>query len=386
MLLALGGALILCWLFFDSFVYWSTWLLYWLWKMVDFPLIHQWAGGKINLLADVANHAKQVGWREWLDVMNQTSGILLVFLLPLAVFSGIALARHPILPFRSKRLVNIHSLPSLVSKFAPSVIPVVAASGPDGLMNDTSAANAWALKPETFAANHNLVKHKILDRDAARVVFEAQIGRPLNGFMDWSPYEQALLGVFGLQVFLDDRKAATQLLDDLNRSCLVTGLIKRKNDVMTPLYRLADQAFERVTQAPGVDEWLQSHGSIRSALVGLYGRDLRLPPARFRWLKGVDRTLWYALHSADTAKVFVEGAGVQAQARAEVHAHKLGLPRPGLMVTQAIEGLQTELESVGLVFARESEVAKRRKVSDMPVMTAVYSAQPVQEDEAPASA
>lgn len=386
MLLVLGGTFILCWLFFDSFVYWSTWLLYWLWKMADFPLIHQWAGSKINLLADVANHAKQVGWQEWLDVMNATSGILLVFLLPLVILSGLALAGHPILPFRSKRLVNIRSLPALVSKFAPSVIPVVAASGPDGLMNDTSASNAWALKPETFAMNHNLVKHKVLDRDAARRVFEAQIGRPHNGFLDWSPYEQALLGVFGLQVFLDDRKAATQLLDDLNRSCLVTGLRKRKNESMAPLYRLADQAFERVTQARGVDEWLQSHGSVRSALVGLYGRDLRLPPARFRWLKGVDRTLWYALHSADTAKVFVEGAGVQAQARAEVYAQKLGLPRPGLMVTQAIEGLQTELESVGLVFAREVEVATPRKVSDIPVMTAVYAPQVAQEDDTPAPA
>ncbi|WP_455906587.1 secretion/conjugation apparatus DotM-related subunit, partial [Pseudomonas savastanoi] len=68
----------------------------------------------------------------------------------------------------------------------------------------------------------------------------------------------------------------------------------------------------------------QSHRSMRTALVALYGRDLRLAPVRFRWLKGVNRTLWYALHSADTAKVFVEGAGVQAQARAEVHASKLG--------------------------------------------------------------
>lgn len=312
---------------------------------------------------------------EWIDVMNQTSGIFMLFLVPLVVMSAMGLAQHPALPFRSKRMVNIHTLPGLVSAFAPSVIPVLAASGPDGLMNDTSAANAWALKPEEFADRYNLVQRKVLDLEASRSAFEAQIGGVHNGLSDWTPYERALLAVFGQQVFLDDRKAATRLLDDLNRSCMVSGLLRRKRYSVTPLYRLADKGFERLKQAPGVSEWLESHISVRTALVGLYGRDLRLPPARFRWLKGVDRTLWYALHSADTAKVFVEGAGVQAQARAEVHAQKKGLPRPGLMVTQAIEGLQIELESIGLVYPREVITAKRREVSDVPVMTAIYAVQ-----------
>ncbi len=376
MLLALGAAILLCWLFFDIFVYWTSWTLYWLWKMVDFPFIHVWAGGKINLLAEVANNAKDVTFSEWLEVMNHTSGVLLLFLTPLVIVSGIGLAQHPVLPFRSKRLVNIHTLPGLLSHFAPSVIPVLAASGSDGLMNDTSTGNAWALKPEEFAERYTLVQRKALDREAARAVFEEQVGDVHDGLLGLAPYERALLAVFGLQVFLNDRKAATRLLDDLNRSCMVKGLLRPKTYSLTPLYGLADAGFERVAKAPGVSEWLQSHRSMRTALVGLYGRDLRLAPARFRWLKGVNRTLWYALHSADTAKVFVEGAGVQAQARAEVHAHKLGLPRPGLMVTQAIDGLQAELESIGLVFARHVVTARRREASDLPVMAAVYAVQP----------
>ncbi len=376
MLLALGAAILLCWLFFDIFVYWTTWTLYWLWKMVDFPFIHVWAGGKINLLADVANNAKDVTFSEWLEVMNHTSGVLLLFLTPLVIVSGIGLAQHPVLPFRSKRLVNIHTLPGLLSRFAPSVIPVLAASSSDGLMNDTSTGNAWALKPEEFAERYTLVQRKALDREAARAVFEEQVGDVHDGLLGLAPYERALLTVFGLQVFLNDRKAATCLLDDLNRSCMVKGLLRPKTYSLTPLYGLADAGFDRVAKAPGVSEWLQSHRSMRTALVGLYGRDLRLAPARFRWLKGVNRTLWYALHSADTAKVFVEGAGVQAQARAEVHAHKLGLPRPGLMVTQAIDGLQAELESIGLVFARHVVTARRREASDLPVMAAVYAVQP----------
>ncbi|CAI1175061.1 Uncharacterised protein [Serratia entomophila] len=348
--------------------------MYWLWTAVDAPRIHNWTGGKINLLADTANHAASITFDEWLNVMNSTSGILLLFLVPIVVASFIALAQHPVLAFRSKRPINVHTLPGLVSGFAPSVMPVLAmASGPDGLMNDPAPANVWALKPEDFTTQHQLVQRKTLDRTVAADVFTAQLGKTMCNVTNWHPYERALLAVFGLQVFLNDRAAASRLLDDLNRSCVVRRFLRRKRVSPVPLFRLANAAFERVVQAPGVNEWLAGHGYVRSALVGLYARDLRLPPARFRWLKGVDRTLWYGLHSADTAKVFVEGAGIAAQARAEVRASKLGLPRPSIMVDQAVEGLQADLESLGLVYPYTPVVISRRQATEQSVMSAVYA-------------
>lgn len=173
----------------------------------------------------------------------------------------------------------------------------------------------------------------------------------------------------------------SRLLDALNRSCLVGCWLRRRVSPV-PLFRLAMPLFARVMAAPAVGGWLALHGSVRSALVGLYARDLRLPPARFRWLKGVDRTLWYGLHSADTAKVFVEGAGITAQARAEVRAGKLGLPRPGIMVEQAVEGLQADLESLGLVYPYTPGVIRRRQAVEQSVMSAVYAvtAQPDNEE------
>lgn len=378
-MLTIAGAFILCWLFFDSFVYFTCWVLYWLWMIVDFQQIHPWVASKINLLANLANRAKMATFQEWLMVMNQTSGILFVGLLPLVFTSGFGLAQHPRLAFRSKRLINIHTLPQLVSSFAPAVIPVLAASGRDGLMNDTSAENAWALKPEEFAERHALIDRRVLNEDRARAVFEAQLGPQLDALEAWQPHEKALLTVFGLQVFLDDRKAAMALLDDLNRSCMIKGL-RRRQPSYTPLYTLADKGFARVQAAPGVREWLATHGFRRSALAGLYGRDLRLPGAKFRWLKGVDRTLWYGLHSADTAKVFVEGAGITAQARAESHAKKLGLPRPGQMVDEALRGLQAELESIGQVHPREEVTRRHREVDQVEsIMDAAYSVDPIAE-------
>jgi intracellular multiplication protein IcmP len=373
LLLMVCAILFLCWLFFDRFVYWTSWVLYWLWMLVDFPSIHVWAGGKINLLANLANHAQQATFDEWLDVMNQTSGVLMIFLLPLVVISAWFLAQHPMLPFRSRRLVNIHTLPKIVSAFSPAVIPVLAGSGPDGLMNDTSPENAWGQWPEELAEQNNLVKRQVLDREAARVSFESQLGRLHSGPENWEPHERALLAVFGAQVFLNNRKAALRLLDDLNRSCLVKGFIGRKDSVRPPLYSLANKLFAQVAKSEGFAELLQTHGYARTAMVGLYGRDLRLPPAKYRWLKGVDRTLWYALHTADTAKVYPEGTGVVAQARAESKARDLSLPRPGILVTKAVDGLQAELESIGQVFSLEIKEPRQREIAAETAMAAVYA-------------
>lgn len=358
----------LCWIFFSDFVRWSCWSLYWLWRLADFPAIHRYAAERINLLAATGNGAESVGLSQWRDVMNLTAGILFVPLIPLLTVAGWLLASHPGLGFRSRRAINIHSLPRVMLTFAPSVIPVMASDQKDGLMNDTTQENAWALTPEEFAEQHGLVRRRILDRDAARAVFDAQTGPGMMAPADWQPHERALLAVFGLQVFAGDRKAATKLLDDLNRSCMTKRPFRAPVFCRIPDWRIAEAQLSRVLASPGVSEWLNTHGTVRSALAGLYGRDLRLPPARFRWLKGCDRTLWYGLHTADTAKVFVEGSGIIAQARAEIKAAKMGLPRPALMTDEAIAGLQLELEQLNLVYPRSQRQlpAKLRREATFP--------------------
>lgn len=371
-MVTLGLALLLCWLFFADFVRWSCWFLYWLWRFADFPQIHRYAAERINLLAATGNGAESVKLTEWRDVMNLTAGILFVPMVPLVAVTSWALARHPALGFRSRRAIDIHSLPRVMATFAPSVIPVLSGHRGDGLMNDTTPENAWALKPEEFAEQHGLIKRRVLDRDAATALFDAQNGPAITSPDQWQPHERALLAVFGLQVFTGDRKAATTLLDDLNRSCMTRRLFRAPEFRSVPDWQVAEKHVARVLASPGVSEWLNMHGTVRSALAGLYGRDLRLPPARFRWLKGCDRTLWYGLHTADTAKVFVEGAGIVAQARAERMAARMNLPRPPLMTDEAVTGLQLELESLGLVYPRDARPKRAKPQRDIPFPDALY--------------
>ncbi|MCE2003848.1 conjugal transfer protein [Enterobacter asburiae] len=371
-LLTCGLVLLLCWLFFADFVRWSCWSLYWLWRLADFPHIHRYAAERINLLASTSNGADSVAFSEWRDVMNHTAGILFVPMLPLVIVTSWALARHPALGFRSRRAIDIHSLPRVMATFAPSVIPVLSGHRGDGLMNDTTPENAWAQKPEEFADVHGLIKRRVLDRAAATALFDAQTGPAMMPPDQWQPHERALLAIFGLQVFSGDRKAATTLLDDLNRSCVIRRPFRAPEFRTVPDWRVAEKHVARVMASPGVSEWLKTHRTVRSALAGLYGRDLRLPPARFRWLKGCDRTLWYGLHTADTAKVFVEGAGIVAQARAEQLAARLGLPCPPLMTSEAVDGLQLELESLGLVYPRDVRPKRAKPQREMPFPDALY--------------
>ncbi|MCV6036702.1 IncI1-type conjugal transfer protein TrbA, partial [Escherichia coli] len=120
-----------------------------------------------------------------------------------------------------------------------------------------------ALTPEAFVEQHTLITNMQLDVAAARRCFMAQLGKPLTSWKDMAPHEKALFAIFGLQYFLDDRKAALKLMDTLNLSCR----IKSKRDsgkFCTPVYSLAKSAFQRVIKSNGAQQWLKQHRYVRS--------------------------------------------------------------------------------------------------------------------------
>ncbi|HBL4937343.1 TPA: conjugal transfer protein, partial [Escherichia coli] len=183
-----------------------------------------------------------------------------------------------------KRIVNIHTLPQIMSKWSPAIVPVLAESrSPDLLMNDDGPERRWAEKPEEFAARHGLITSRMLDREKARDVFISQLGTRLSASPDTlQDYEKALFAVFGLQVLMNNRKAAKKLLDDLNRSCLPRNRKERKRtkNLYRPDFSLAEKTFQKVWQAEGMQEIHATHQYVRTALSDLLGHDIRLPPSQ----------------------------------------------------------------------------------------------------------
>lgn len=342
--------LLIAWLFLPEFVYWSCFILHILWGMVDFGPFHTWAAPRYNLLASTANNAGNISFEEWVSVMEQTTGIMMVFLIPLSTVSLWSWARHPARNWYTRRVLNIRTLPFAMEAISPALAPILSEGDPARLLLDKRRPERRpAQTPEGFAEEHQLISNMQLDVARSRAAFVAQLGRPLTSWKSLAPHEKALFAIFGLQFFLDDRPAAKALMDALNRSCRLKSR-RDKGKFSRPVYALARPAFSRVIRSEGAAKWLREHRYVSSGLVWLYAHDLRLTPPNWLWLKGVDRTLFYALHRANTTKGFIEGAGIVAVARTESEAIRLGLPCPEVCVEEAIDGLRADMVSLGLIW------------------------------------
>ncbi|EHN5211017.1 conjugal transfer protein TrbA [Salmonella enterica] len=353
MLMALALILIAIVIFHSIFYYACCAMLYYLWYLADFASIHTYVAGKINLLAWASNRVEDLSLGEFLEVMNQTAGILYVFMLPVTVYGLVATRNHPLSITRRK--IDIHTLPKIMSTFSPAIIPALQYGDPKTqLLNVDPPEHRSAMTPDEFAISHKLVIGQRLDHERARQAFDAQLGTPLLSESSFSAHERALVAIIGLQVFCDDRSAALELRDALNRSC---GKRQREhgNKRGYPQLSLAEKAFRQVMATPQAKAWVRRHSTTRTALSALHAQDLRLPAGQFRWLKGIDRTLWYVLSSSDRSKCFVEGAGVVTAAQWESLVSQLSkklkvvIPAPENLTAFAVRGLEDDLRNIGMV-------------------------------------
>ncbi|EGK0827415.1 conjugal transfer protein TrbA [Salmonella enterica] len=353
MLMALALILIAIVIFHSIFYYACCAMLYYLWYLADFASIHTYVAGKINLLAWASNRVEELSLGEFLEVMNQTAGILYVFMLPVTVYGLVATRNHPLSITRRK--IDIHTLPKIMSTFSPAIIPALQYGDPKTqLLNVAPPEHRSAMTPDEFAISHKLVIGQRLDHERARQAFDAQLGTPLLSESSFSAHERALVAIIGLQVFCDDRPAALELRDALNRSC---GKRQREhgNKRGYPQLSLAEKAFRQVIGTPQAKAWIRRHSTTRTALSALHAQALRLPAGQFRWLKGIDRTLWYVLSSSDRSKCFVEGAGVVTAAQWESLVSQLSkklkvvIPAPENLTAFAVRGLEDDLRNIGMV-------------------------------------
>ncbi|WZX55978.1 conjugal transfer protein TrbA (plasmid) [Salmonella enterica subsp. diarizonae serovar 58:r:z53] len=358
-LMALALIAIAIAIFHSIFYYACCAMLYYLWSLADFASIHVYVAQKINLLAWASNKVDDLSPGEFLEVMNQTAGILYVFMLPITVYGLVATRNHPL--SLTRRKIDIHTLPKIMSRFSPAIIPALQYGDPKTqLLNVDPPEHRSALRPEEFAVEHKLVIGQRLDHERARQAFDAQLGTPLHSESSFSAHERALVAMIGLQVFCDDRPAALALRDALNRSC---GKRQRQRQRQHgnkygrgyPDLSIAEKAFKQVMATPQAKAWIRRHSTTRTALSALHAQDLRLPAGQFRWLKGLDRTLWYVLSSSDRSKVFVEGAGVVTAAQWESLVSRVSkkmrvvIPPPENLTVYAVQGLENDLRNIGMI-------------------------------------
>ena len=81
----------------------------------------------------------------------------------------------------------------------------------------------------------------------------------------------------------------------------------------------------------------------------------KLPSSHFRWLKGIDRRLWYALNTTGRKSPFVESAAVFTQTLWEDFAFDNGYRLTEPCLEDAIDGIEAYLVKIGLMAARPTE-------------------------------
>lgn len=187
-----------------------------------------------------------------------------------------------------------------------------------------------------------------LDVDAAEQAFAEQLGPSWNGIQKAELHVQALAVLFALNLKRD--KNATKVRDRLTEIYILNnGDRKMVRELIQPF-------MKNKSIVNAINKVASQHAFTNPAMVRVYGwggpmqewgggKAGVLSTSMFRWLKSVDRTLWYALNNVGRRAFHVEAAGVISHFFWErIKREAEGSPQ----VEQAVEGLDDYLEKQGL--------------------------------------
>lgn len=361
-LMLIGGIVILAVIMWfamgKALIYGVTYSLFWIYDALPAVLAPGDVESRKTILFSAAMNRDKLGFFDFIAVLNQTAIILLPVLLIVCAGFAAVILKSPF--YRLTRRISVKTLPWIMVKYAPANAHVLARFGKFDqlLLNEDPEEARSPLSPVEFAEQHQLI-----DTDARRLrkkeahrVFQQQVKQTTPGeALQLEPWEQALAAVFVHVRFMSDRPTAKQLLNTLNLSCL-------KSRDGFPDFSLADDAWQAAAGCDEFREFTRGRVSSRALLHALMDDDLKVPPAQFRWLKGIDRTLWMALSSVGRGKFFVEGAGVIAWSQCETRNRTLTEEETALFpatVRAAVLGLEQELMHYGHIDKRIPALTER---------------------------
>lgn len=178
-----------------------------------------------------------------------------------------------------------------------------------------------------------------LDRDAAERAFQEQLGDPWPG-LDKAPTHVRVMAVLcALKAKRD--KEMIRVRDEISIAYTTKpGSADRIAEKLIAPY-VKDPKIRKA-----IDKYASKHAYTTTALYRLlmWGRRKGgvFGCGEFRWLKPIDRTLWYGLNNCGRRAYHIEGAGIVAHYMVEFLGAK---PRPTPAVERAVEGLEEYLQT-----------------------------------------
>lgn len=302
-----------------------------------------------EMLVSANRNASNVTFFDFLFILNRSAYPYAILFLITSI--SIALKVKKSINYKYNRNLNVNELAKLIVKKNPSIAHILAKYSdiPEQLLNYNDKESESPLTPIEFAKKHDLIniENNTFRKSKARKVFRQQINfdSKVNGIIILKDYEKPLATIFSLAYFFNDYDNVRSILNKLNLSCFET-------EDAYPNFELVKNECETILSTKEYLSFMQNYRSSRTMLYALLDHDLGIPPSHFRWLKGLDRTLWMALTSVGRAKKFVEGAGIIAYSITETWLINNEIYKPlniSPTVRPATIGLEAELLKEGLV-------------------------------------
>jgi intracellular multiplication protein IcmP len=185
-----------------------------------------------------------------------------------------------------------------------------------------------------------------LDKNMTDTLFVNQLGKPWRGI---NALDNSLIRALAVSFMLklvggrDNSKLSQTLLDQLSKNFTEGRMKKNRFIPHTSDTSGVDELLATVEFHEDVQEVLNSHAFESTVLMGLLTacrKKGKLPPNQFRWLRVVDRTLWYTLHPLGGRKPWSEGAAAWVHYLSE---EELGKSIATPCIEGATDGLEAEL-------------------------------------------
>lgn len=230
---------------------------------------------------------------------------------------------------RLRRKHTVRSLMESESRIWKTITPATRLN----LVNEPATKSLWAsAKTEReFAREHGLVKKEqiinedgltetveVFDAKKARQVFIKQLGSRFVSVKQMPPHVKALFACLAAKIADTRDENGRPLCDVLSERMATSWEPGKKMD-----FSWADKEIEKSINHPLVQEAIKRHAYIYTLMAtmmqltrvgdapGVYAS------SQFKWMKTIDRTLWYTINNVGRTAFHVECAGVIAHWLAE---------------------------------------------------------------------
>lgn len=211
-----------------------------------------------------------------------------------------------------------------------------------------------ALRPMEWLKKHSLPLAKgrngdgELDEAATSAAFARQLGDTYVGLKKMPIYAQALAITFNLSRLRDKRVL------EMKEKLTEIWTLEQRAEAEKKTAELLAPYLDNQKLIASAEKILGGHAFINTALMGLFESAKKeggvLACGEIRWLKPIDRILWYTLQNVGRHAYFIEGAGPRAHYFAE---RVSGGQKIEPYVGEAVHGLMDYLSKQGITDMQE---------------------------------